>query len=788
MTTSATPEPTSPRRLLIVSADMGEGHNATGRALQEAAERLWPGVEVHWVDVLDAMGPGTGPAFRRIYTTSVERLPWLYEFFYASVWHHGWFARAAKRVIGAWSGRRLATHLDRIRPDLVVSTYPMGSTGLEWLRRHRGLSVPAAAWISDFAPHPSWVHDGLDLNLVMHEVAVPPARRGVPGAPVAVSAPPVPRAFRPGDRTSARARLGLPAEGLLAAVSCGSLAFGHSGDTVRELLDGDPGIHVVVVAGRNDRLRRALAATFSGEPRVRVLGWVDDMAGLMTAADVVVTNAGGATALEALACGRAVLMHRPIAGHGHTNAELMADAGLARVCARPGDLAATLRAFRAEPARLRALEDAALRHAGAYRLEDGLRTVAATTAAAHGRVLPAPDALFLHADTPAVPQYVGTALVFEPGPPLSREQAARMLATVPGIDGRLRRGGLLRRARWVPAGVDPLSLVDEARADDLPAAVDEFFSTPLPGQGGVGAARLVTGLPGGRRALLVKLHHALGDGMTVLQALLSDTDNAASLSWATRPSARLSRGGFRPEARRVATGLWWLARAGSAPPTPLDGPITGPARHHALVRLPGRQVRQAARALGVTPAELLKTVFAESLHDVLGSQPSARFRLMVPWSVRGTESLRSAGNHTGAVSMDLPVGPMDVRERARRVAEVMRERTEAGVPEAAHTVVRLSGRLPARLHASVAKGMYRGTWFNAIGTVMPGPRREVRWHGSVMSEAYPVLALAPGAGLAWGAMTWGEWILLVYTGTTALAPVVDRLAKRTDAVFADLAT
>ncbi|MFC4003520.1 wax ester/triacylglycerol synthase domain-containing protein [Prauserella oleivorans] len=785
MTTTANPEPSGPRRLLIVSATMGEGHNATGRALRTAAARVWPDVEVGWLDVLDAMGRGTGPAFRWIYRVAVERLPWLYEFFYAWVWHHRWFARAAKRVIGAWSGRALAPHIDGARPDIVLSTYPMGSTGLEWLRRHRGLAVPTAAWISDFAPHPSWVHRDVDLNLVLHDVAVAPARESVPGASVGVSAPPVGDAFRPGDRSRARRRLDLPDHGFVVAVSSGSLAFGRGDEAVREILAGAPDAHVVVVTGRNDGLRTRLERAFGDRPRVRVLGWVEDMATLFTAADVVVSNAGGATALEALACGRAVVLHRPIAGHGRANAVLMADAGLATVCTLPGELARTIREYATNPAGLRAREDAAIAFARGRRLEDVLRAVAGTRAPARARPLAAPDALFLHASTPEVPQYVGTVLVHEAGPPLTLEHCAGMLATVPGIGGRFLPATTFRRARWDPGdGADPLSLVDDLRCADLTRAVDEFFSEPLDPARALGAGRLVTGLPDGRRALLVKLHHALGDGMTVLQALLSDTDTATGLSWATRPATPVGDNGFRPAPRTLVRGLWRLARAGRAPTCALDTEIPDARRHHAMVRLPGRRVRQVARALGVTPAELLKAAFAQALHDVV--EPEA-FRLMVPWSLRGTDSLRAAGNHTGAVSVDLPLGPMDVRQRAELIARQLRDHLDGGAPEAAHAVVRLIGHLPPRLHAVAARAVYRGDWFNAIATVMPGPRRTIYWHGSHMSEAYPVLALAPGSGLAWGAMTWGEWITMVFTGPPALADCTDRIAERTDTVIAELA-
>jgi hypothetical protein len=49
-----------PRRAMIVSAGIGEGHNSAGRALEEAMVRTWPGCEVRWLDTLAVMGPGFG--------------------------------------------------------------------------------------------------------------------------------------------------------------------------------------------------------------------------------------------------------------------------------------------------------------------------------------------------------------------------------------------------------------------------------------------------------------------------------------------------------------------------------------------------------------------------------------------------------------------------------------------------------------------------------------------------------------------------------------------------------
>src|SRR5690348_7622101 len=348
----------APRRVLIVSADIGGGHHATGRALEAAVRERWPAAEVVWVDTLDAMH--AGPGFRWIYRANVETTPWLYDFFYDRIWRYRWFARSSKWVTSIWAGWRLAPVLRRVRPDLILSTYPLGSGGLAWLRRRGKLSTPVGAWISDFAPHPFWVHDPLDLHVVMHPDCVDLAHRAEPGARVVgPAALPVVPAFADGDRTAARAALGLATEPYTVLVSCGVYGFGAVEEAVDTLLaEGGDRVQVVVAAARNEGLRRRLERRPESGGALRVLGWTDRMPEYTRAADVVVTNAGGATSLEALASGRPVIMFRPIAGHGIANARAMADAGVAVLCADGEQLGAALRRLLDEPGWRKELEKA----------------------------------------------------------------------------------------------------------------------------------------------------------------------------------------------------------------------------------------------------------------------------------------------------------------------------------------------------------------------------------------------------------------------------------------------
>ncbi|MER6990417.1 wax ester/triacylglycerol synthase domain-containing protein [Saccharopolyspora hirsuta] len=767
-----------PRRVLLISATIGEGHNATGRAVAEAAGRVWPGCEIGWLDALRAMGRWVPGAFNWIYVTNVESTPWLYDFFYASLWRHRWFANASRRFVGAWSGRMMRRAIAEHDPDLIVSTYPLGTAGLDWLRRRGELDVPVAAVVSDFSPHPFWVYPEIDLHHVMSEASLREMRRAEPDAVGAVCVPPVVSAFRPGDRAAARRQFGLPESGFTVLISCGSLGFGSVERAVEAALLAEGVARVVVVCGRNDALRQRFANR--PEDRLVALGWVDDMPGLVACADVVVTNAGGATALEALACGRAVVMFEPIAGHGRANAELMADAELAELCPRAADLTATLRRWAAEPDELAQREQQALKHCQTADFADQVAALAHLPRHRGRRPLRPQDAFFVHATTRAVAQQTGAVLRLE-GPPRTvhdwHEEIAgrieRRAGQLPMLTRRLalRRG---RRPQWIhDRDVEPRDHLRcrEVRGEQAVAAArDQFFSAPVRTDRQPWELLLLRETESGQVSLLAKLHHALGDGVAVtstLLRLLTDDPQPASVP------GRGDRPKWHRRAGAITRGLVSLAGAGPAPSSAWAGRSTANRSFDGL-ELPAAEVRACARQRGVSTTALLLGVVAEALHRALPDPVAGqRFRVMVPRTVRtgrGGVGADVPGNHTASLSLDLPVGPMPVEQRLAAVAAELGKPERTGQPAAAGAVLAALGVLPAPLHAWVVRQIYQRRFFSAVVSVLPGQRRPAHVGPALIAGVLPVLSLADGVGVAVGAIGWADRVGFGVTTDTGLAP------------------
>ncbi len=773
-----------PHRVLVLSADMGAGHNATADSLEEAAQRAWPGSEIRRVDALDVMGRGVGPLFRGIYVGNVETTPWLYEFFYASLWRRRWFARASKRFTGSWCGRRLVREIERFDPDVIVSTYPLASSGLAWLRRHRGLSVPTAAWVSDFAPHTFWVYPDVDVTYVMDETALPVARSAEPEARVEVSVPPVASRFSPGDRRAAREELGLDPDRLVVLLSSGAYAFGDVARTVRALLDGGDTVQVVAACGRNTEIARALEALGLPRSSLVVLGWREDMSPLVRAADVVLTNAGGATALEALATGTPVVTSRPIAAHGEANANLMVVAGATALARDLHRLTALVRAAARDRSALEPLRGGGSRE-GAVDLEDALRDLAPPrrrevladverrTGGRGWRVRPA-DAFFSHAETGAVAQELGAVLEVGPTPGgrlRVADVAAAMQPRLPGLPPArrelLREGARgRRRPVWrLHDAVDAAAHVEErvVTSGDRTAwdEVGDFWTRRLPAGRPTWGVLVVRDETGGPDLVAVKMHHCHGDGVSALGLLDRFSDAAPGDPLRERRPAEGSLAARRAaSAGLVVRGLAALAARGRAPRIPLTAVPTSPVRTVVGVPLPWSEVRRLAGRLGVRPHEVVVALAAEALDRLLrpagllrgrGERP-VPLRAMVPVATRAPRLDRIAGNWTGALTCDLPTGPMPFEERARRVRATLETEAARGQAPAAGLVVELAGRLPAPLARRFARAVYRKRFFHTIVSYMPAARGSRWFAGAPVRAVHPVLPLAPGVPVTVGAV------------------------------------
>jgi UDP-N-acetylglucosamine:LPS N-acetylglucosamine transferase len=319
-------------RVLILSADVGEGHAAAARALAEQLKSSPHAVEVTVIDGLAAMGPFVRPVVEDGYRVQLRFIPWTYSIVYWLLEHVAPVRLLARTLLCRFGGHRLARTIAAHDPDVVVSTYPAVTVVLARLRRTGAVTCRTVATITDLTGLFFWAQPGIDTHLVMYGESIDSVERIAGRGSVQLVSPLISAEFLASRcPEEARRALGLPEQGRVVVVSGGGWGVGDIAGAVREFTKVPEVGAIVCLAGRNESLAERLRRTFGDEPRVHIYGFTDRMPEILAAADVLVHSTGGVTCLEAMAAGTPVVSYGLPVGHARINTRAMAALDLLRL-------------------------------------------------------------------------------------------------------------------------------------------------------------------------------------------------------------------------------------------------------------------------------------------------------------------------------------------------------------------------------------------------------------------------------------------------------------------------
>jgi 1,2-diacylglycerol 3-beta-galactosyltransferase len=348
-----------PIRLLFLIGDTGGGHRSAANAVRQALERSYPRrFDAVICDPL--LGPGAPLRLRwlmRLYGPSIRLTPWLWGMLWRSYNSPRVLAWARRTVLRS-AYRSVAAAVAEQEPAVIVAFHALTA---EPAVRARASSVPEASLVTVVTDlvtaHLSWRDADVDHIIVpsapvRHQCRLDGMSEGrytEIGLPVAVefSQPPMGSLAR----SALQRALGLRGGRFLVVVTGGAEGSGGIYRRTAAILRQQPSdVHVAVICGRNDLLRRRLTrlAARSGG-RLTVQGFVDNMADWLRCADVVVGKAGPGTIAEAACCGAPLLLTSYVPGQEAGNADFVVSAGAGRYVPGLADLVAEIDRLKRDP-------------------------------------------------------------------------------------------------------------------------------------------------------------------------------------------------------------------------------------------------------------------------------------------------------------------------------------------------------------------------------------------------------------------------------------------------------
>jgi processive 1,2-diacylglycerol beta-glucosyltransferase len=329
-------------RVLIATVTAGGGHLQAAAALEEAWTALHPSDEVTRVDLLDLVPKLQRKFYAEGYVKLIAHAPELYELFFnktdnpTRVRELGTF----RRRFAEHSNRKFVRLVKQFAPDVVLCPHFLPLEVLGAIKGTKGAPHPFVACIvTDFEAHALWMEPVVDLYCVAaEETKARLVARKIDREHVTVTGIPVGARFaKPIDAAAVRRRRGLRDDLPTVLLLGGGFGMGPMAEILNSLDQTDREFQTVVVTGRNEALRRELAAHDRHHP-THVLGFVSNMHEMMAIADLIISKPGGLTTSEALALGKPLFVLNPIPGQETANCDFLLERGAAAKANRVEDL------------------------------------------------------------------------------------------------------------------------------------------------------------------------------------------------------------------------------------------------------------------------------------------------------------------------------------------------------------------------------------------------------------------------------------------------------------------
>ena len=337
--------------IVFLYSDTGGGHRSAAEAIIEALQLEFPDYfSCEMVDFFQKYSPPPFNLAGPVYPT-MSRMDHLWKFSFEISDDPD-----RMRVIYAmfWPYIRLSMYklLDDHPCDMFVSVHPLINIPLLRAMKKRGDYRPYFIVVTDLvSTHSAWYTNDAEHVIIPTKQAVrkaiqanmDPNKIKIIGLPVADRF-----CIPPGDKGHLRNEFGWQQDKTTVLLVGGGEGMGPLEEITRQINQANLDISLVVITGRNKRLKEKLERLEWNIP-VYIYGFVTDMPNFMRASDILLTKAGPGTISEALIAELPIILYHRISGQEEGNVSYIIDEGAGVWAPETMDIIETIRLWLDEP-------------------------------------------------------------------------------------------------------------------------------------------------------------------------------------------------------------------------------------------------------------------------------------------------------------------------------------------------------------------------------------------------------------------------------------------------------
>jgi UDP-N-acetylglucosamine:LPS N-acetylglucosamine transferase len=319
------------KKILILTAGFGEGHNSAARGVRDGLLRVAPGeVELELRDLFPETYGAFNEFVRRTYLAVINQWPsswgYVYQWLDRIPNHDERFARFIRLK------EHFARLLDRFQPDIVVSTFPPYPYLLRQILGPEMRCKNVVVITDSITVNAIWYRCDADYFLAPNEQSAAVVRAagvsaekiktfGFPVSPQFADYAEDRQSFAPGERPR-----------VLYVINAGKK---RAPAIVKRLLALE--VDLTIAVSHDERLRRHLERAIAGH-QVDMIGWTDEMPRLLCRSHLLIGKAGGAMVQETIAASCPMIVNHVVSGQEEGNARLIAETNSGTIALDPDEV------------------------------------------------------------------------------------------------------------------------------------------------------------------------------------------------------------------------------------------------------------------------------------------------------------------------------------------------------------------------------------------------------------------------------------------------------------------
>ena len=362
------------KKVLIMSASTGGGHNRAAKAMKDEIEKKCIDGEHITCEIIDSL---------KLINTIMDKII------------SSGYEKSAKYTPKAWGGvykmsdanivskheykgnlfnTLLASKLKKLlkerKPDLIIGTHPFPMIALSTLKKkypyrnafNSFFVPPLISVLTDYTAHSTYIQDEIDYYIAgdeyVKEVLI---SEGVDGDKIKPYGIPVEKSFlEHREKSVVLEELGLAPDKFTVLLMGGSFGAGNIKDTLKELLEIDRDFQIIVITGRNETLKEKLEKSLEKhdiDKNISILGFTQDMNDILSAVDIIVSKPGGLTTTECLLKELPMIIPYYIPGQEEENMDFLSNCGAALRTSKKFTISVLLKVLIDNPMRMELLKN-----------------------------------------------------------------------------------------------------------------------------------------------------------------------------------------------------------------------------------------------------------------------------------------------------------------------------------------------------------------------------------------------------------------------------------------------